>query len=183
MKSLPPEVLEKIYFHCILPSSTYRIAVCSSCSPSLFEELEKVHRRAARIIHKIPKAHSFVDVLKAVNWKPVLYAYKKRVVCLTHQGYYEKYPGVINNIIDKHSAYMKPRENMKLVVPRSKTNFRKFSFRYRSSIIWNALLEALKQYDKYDTFKRHQHKYSKDFDNISFHTISAVTFKDKDNFY
>ena len=55
MKPLPADIPETIYFRGILPSAMYGIGIWGSCSPSLLQELEKVHRRAACIIHKIPK--------------------------------------------------------------------------------------------------------------------------------
>ena len=55
MKSLSPQVLEAIYFKRILPSVTYDISVWGNCSPSIFQDLEDTHVRAARIIHKIPE--------------------------------------------------------------------------------------------------------------------------------
>ena len=97
MKSLPSKVLESVYFRGILPSSTYEIAVWGSCSPALMEEFERVHRRAAQIIHKIPRACPDSEILKTAKWKSVAYMYKRRVTCLMHEAYYERCPDVINN--------------------------------------------------------------------------------------
>ena len=86
MKSLPSKVLESLYFCGILPSSTYGIAVWGSCSPELMGELERVHRRAAQIIHKIPRSCPYSEILKIAKWKSVAYMYKMRVACLTHEA-------------------------------------------------------------------------------------------------
>ena len=64
MKSLPSKVLEFIYFCGILPSSTYGIAVWGSCSRALMKEPERVHRRVAQIIHKIPRTCPDSEILK-----------------------------------------------------------------------------------------------------------------------
>ena len=101
MKSLPADILETIYFHGILPSVTYGIGIWGSCSTSLLKELEKVHRRAARITHKIPKQAPRGLLLDEAKWKPISYHYKKRIACLTHQAYYKKHPDVINGLVVK----------------------------------------------------------------------------------
>eukprot|EP00794_Sanderia_malayensis_P016460 gene16460-18092_t len=69
MKSLPAEVLETIYFRGILPSTRYGIGVWGSCSPQLLEDLERAHRRAGCIIHKIPKRVPQDQILKQAKWK------------------------------------------------------------------------------------------------------------------
>ena len=38
----------------ILPNITYCISVWGSCSMALFEDIEKLHTKAARQIHDIP---------------------------------------------------------------------------------------------------------------------------------
>ena len=67
MKSLPTEVLETIYLKGILPGSTYGISVWGNCSSTKMEHIEKVHRRAARIIHKIPRGIDNEDMLQKAN--------------------------------------------------------------------------------------------------------------------
>ena len=183
MKSLPSKVLESIYFRGILPSSTYGIAVWGSCSPALMEVLERVHRRAAQIIHKIPTACPDSEILKTAKWKSVAYMYKRRVTCLTHEAYYERCPDVINKLIEKHTINRDLRDNMKIELSRCKTNFGRASFRHRPSIIWNALPEDVKKYDNYMTFKKHLKRYSRVLDNISFNKTATVTHKDTDVFY
>ena len=79
MKSLLSKVFETIYFCGILPSSTYGIAVWRLYSPAL---IHRVHRRAAQIIHKIPRICPDSEVLKSAKWKSVAYMYKRRVACL-----------------------------------------------------------------------------------------------------
>ena len=69
MKSLPTEVIETIHFKGILPGLTYGMAVWGNCSNTKMEHLERVHRRAAYIIHKISKGIDNTEVLQRANWK------------------------------------------------------------------------------------------------------------------
>ena len=73
MKSLSPQVLEAIYFKGILPSVIYGKSVWGNCSPSIFQDLEATHVRAARIIHKIPETIPDYWVLDNANWKNIFY--------------------------------------------------------------------------------------------------------------
>ena len=154
-----------------------------SCSPSLLEELEKVHRRAARIIHKIPKQIPRDLILDEAKWKPISYHYEKRIACLTHQAYYRKHPDVINGLVVKHSLNRILRDNLRIEVPHSKTNMGRCSFRHRAAIIWNSLHEVFKPHENYEAFKKKLSKYSKALDNIGFNESSIVTFKDTNTFY
>ena len=68
-KALPSSVLEEIYFKGIVPSITYCIAIWGSCSPSTFNELEHLHLKAGKLIHKLPSETPDSDVLDLVKWK------------------------------------------------------------------------------------------------------------------
>ena len=48
---LPITARADFYFKVFLPSVTYGLVVWGSCGKSLFDELEKIHVRAARIIY------------------------------------------------------------------------------------------------------------------------------------
>ena len=181
MRSLPADILETIYFCVILPSATYGMGIWGSCSLSLLEELEKVHRRAARIIHKIPKQVPRCLILDEAKWKPVSYHSKKRIACLTHQAYYRKHPDVINGLVVKHLLNRILTDNLE--VRQSKTNVGRCSFRHRAAIIWNSLPEVVKVHGNYEVFKKKLSKCSKVLDNICFNESSIVTFKDTNTFY
>ena len=76
----PTKQLESIYYKMILSNITYCLSVCGSCSLTLFEETEKLHIKAARIIHNIP-FNQCVDyqVLDLVNRRNLAFMYKQRL--------------------------------------------------------------------------------------------------------
>ena len=71
MSYLPVNVQEEIYFKNIITAVTYGLSVWGTCSPSLMSDIEKIHQRAARIIHKIPKSIPDNEVLHTVNWDEI----------------------------------------------------------------------------------------------------------------
>ena len=50
---LPIEARLDFYFKVILPSMTYGLLIWGSCGKTLFSSLERLHVRAARIIHRL----------------------------------------------------------------------------------------------------------------------------------
>ena len=55
IRHLPSKLLEDIYFKTIIPHVTFSISVWGSCSPTTFAEIDRLHLRAAKIIHSLPK--------------------------------------------------------------------------------------------------------------------------------
>ena len=55
MKYLSKHVLEEIYYKSIVSNVTYGILVWGTCSPSLLNDLEHYHVRAAKMIYNITK--------------------------------------------------------------------------------------------------------------------------------
>ena len=55
IRNLPFKLLENIYFKTIIPHVTFSISVSGSCSPTTFAEIDRLHLRAAIIIHRLPK--------------------------------------------------------------------------------------------------------------------------------
>ena len=47
--------LETIYYKTVIPSVLYGMAVWGSCSDYLMKDLELIHLRATRLIHKLPR--------------------------------------------------------------------------------------------------------------------------------
>ena len=76
---LPKEVLINFYFKVILlilPSVTYGLVLWGSCSNvDLFDSLERLHCRAARIIFNLSKDMRSSDVLEHANWHPLSSCY------------------------------------------------------------------------------------------------------------
>ena len=128
IKSLPSKVLETIYLTGILPGSPYGLSVWGKCSSTQMEHLEKVHRRVARIIHKIPRGADNTDVVQKANWKSIQYMYKRNVICLTHKAYYGNCLDEISNIIEKKWKYMEYERHPKTQLTTTKDRRRKKDF-------------------------------------------------------
>ena len=68
-------------------------------SGSKFKELELIHMRAARLIHKLPKGMRDEDILASVGWMPLEYFYKFRILIITHNAFYNLSLEEINSLV------------------------------------------------------------------------------------
>ena len=72
---LPKATLETIYYKTVIPSVLYGMAVWGSCSDYLMKDLELIHLRAARLIHKLPRDMEDETVLINASWMLLKYYY------------------------------------------------------------------------------------------------------------
>ena len=53
MEYLPKKVLDELYYKTVIPAVAYCIVVWGNCSTSLFQNMEEIHARSARLIHDL----------------------------------------------------------------------------------------------------------------------------------
>ena len=87
MPRLPPKVLEEIYFKTVVSGVSYCIPVWGGCTAPLFDRLEEIHTKAARLIHDLPRdrdnlGETYVLACKMLTsgCRPWLFAYMKGTV-------------------------------------------------------------------------------------------------------
>ena len=178
LKGLAPSVLENIYFKGLLPSAIYGLVVWGLCSNNVLSSLERVHRRAAKLIHNIPTSIPENQILDKAKWKDIKYLYKRRVACLTHKAYYGETPEEIKFLIKKSETKRSLRDNLKIELPRSRTELGKRSFKHHAAIILNSLPTEMKRSSSMYSFKNRIKENSLALDRIDFG--STVTLSNKD---
>ena len=63
-------MLEAVYFSSIVPSATYCVTIWGTCSLTLLQDLERIHTRAAKIIHNLPDRVTDTEILEKTHWQP-----------------------------------------------------------------------------------------------------------------
>ena len=96
MGILPKQSLEEIYFKSIIPSVTYSISVRGNCSPSLMNSLNSIHPRAFRVINNLQPSLTDDTCL------PFSYFYKKSVLVLMHNVYFETSSQSVDELFSKN---------------------------------------------------------------------------------
>ena len=113
--------LEKFYFNIIfylkviLPSITYEVLVWGNCNKTLFEELNKMYVRAAKIIYKYDWQIPSSDAINKKIWNPLSWNYKYKLNTFAHQVIFSE--GNTNKLKQRNSTYLLRKSN-KLEIPR-----------------------------------------------------------------
>ena len=128
------------------------MAVWGSCSDYLMKDLELIHRRAASLIHKLPREMADETVLINASW-PLKYFYCSRILNVTHRTFYNLELGVMTSLVVKNAYSYILRKSLN-VVPRPRTKQGHRSFKHRAAIAWNSLPDTIKQLENPHSFKR-----------------------------
>ena len=179
---LPKAILETIYYKTVIPSVLYAIVVWGSCSDYLMKDLELIHLRAARLIHKLPRDMDDETVLINANWMPLKYFYCSRILNITHRAFYDIELDDINRLVAKNASFSYSlRKSLNISVSRPRTEQGRRSFKHRAAIAWNSLPDNIKQIENPFCFKRKIKSIKTFVRDISFQKECSVNYnKDPD---
>ncbi|XP_068683287.1 uncharacterized protein [Montipora foliosa] len=178
---LSTSILETFCYKIVIPSVLYGIVIWGS-GPKL-KDLEMIHIRAARLIHKLPNSFKDSDILSKVGWMPLEYFCKFRILTITYIAYYNLGLREINSLVTKNSNSYNLRKSLNVVLNRPKTELGRRSFVHRSAIAWNALPDNLKDSPNSSTFKHNLKQSKQTIMNINFGKGGNVIHNMKPDFY
>ena len=184
MKGLPTSVLEEVYYKGIVPSVTYCIAVWGTCSISIFNDLEQLHIKAAKLIYKIPSVTPDLDVLRIENWKPLNYTYKRRLATLMYQVKAKTLPEPLTDLfeLNKNDNRYSLRNKNDYSRIRYNNEYGRNSVRYRGPIVWNNIPQNLKDAETQQSFKAKLKRAGKKLEQIQFEKEACTIQLRKDDF-
>ena len=61
-------------------------------SPVHTEDLERIHVRAARVIHRLPRGIPDDEILRLAKWDGLDYIYKREVLSIMYKVFQQKAP-------------------------------------------------------------------------------------------
>ena len=178
---LPKFILEALYFKTIIPSVLYGVVVWGSASK--FKELELIHIRAARLIHKLPNDMKDEDILVRAGWMPLEYFYKFRILTITHSAFYNLGLDEINSMIVKCTNSYNFRKSLNIMVNKPNTELGRTSFIHRAAIAWNYLSDRIRHFSNPVAFKKRLKQSKKDVLNINFGKSCTVIYNKDSDFY
>ena len=109
---LSRNALLDLYFKIILRSVLYGQVVWGGCSNTdLPQSLELLHRRAARIIYKLPHDTPTDKVDRQSNWNTLTFCYKLRLIKLFHNVFIGEAPAALSYLTNKPRTVIVPRFN------------------------------------------------------------------------
>ena len=129
-----------LYFQVILPSVLFDPVVWGGCvNMEQLNSLEKLHRRAARIIYNLPRDMPSAEVYQYTKWSLLNYLYKLRIIKLFYRVVNGEAPAALSHLAKKARISYSLRRNNNIVVPRFNSYFVKNSIGHRGAILWNAV--------------------------------------------
>ena len=179
---LPKATLETIYYKTVIPSVLYGMAVWGSWSDHLMKDLELIHLRAVRLIHKLSRDMEDETVLINASWMPLKYLYCSRILNITHRAFYDLELGDINSLVVKNASSYSLRKSLNVVVSRPRTEQGRRSFKHRAAIAWNSLPDTIKQLENPHSFKRKLKSIKTYVRDISFQKECSVTYNKSTEF-
>ena len=134
---LPRSVRQDLYSKVILPSVIYGLTLWGSCCNSdIFQSLERLHCRAARLIYNLPKDMASAEVLERAQWSNLFTHYKFAIFICVYKAYNDRLPNILrDNIMKKRVSSYSTRARDSLLVPRFSSRYIKDSVAYRGSIL------------------------------------------------
>ena len=150
---LPTTIRADFYIKIILPSVSYALILWGSCGKTLFDELERIHVRAAKIIYGLDWYTPSDKVLAHANWFSLYDLYKLRLLLLAHKCSYGTAPVSIQKFFKKYVCKYNLRRKLTFEVPLSKTELRRKSTCSKSISFWNSLDTQTRELSSTNCFK------------------------------
>jgi hypothetical protein len=150
---LPLQARLDFYFKVILPSITYGILIWGSVGKTIFDNLERIHISAARLIYQYAWDKPSKEVQTQTNWRLLKLFYNLIILKLVFNYYHNLSPITFQHIFTKREQVYNFRKTNCLKIPKFKTDLMKKSVGYQGAILWNSLENSDRSLDSYIALK------------------------------
>ena len=146
--------------HCVYNALTqsqfdYCNIVWGNCGKNLFDRLQKLQNRAARVLTFSRYDADANRLFRQLNWKDLSTQFQIQKALMVYKSLNDLVPGYLSSKFVKRyeTCYSLRASVNKLIVPFPRTNFMKNSFSYRGAILWNSLLCDMREAKSLSQFK------------------------------
>ena len=150
---LPLQARLDFYFKVILQTITYGILIWGSVEKTIFDNLERIHIRAARIIYHYTWDKPSKEVQSQTNWRPLKLFYNLKLLKLVFNHYHNLSPIMLQNLFEKREQVYNFRTTNCLNLPKCRTDYMQKSVVYQGGILWNSLENSARTLDSYVALK------------------------------
>ncbi len=146
---VPKTTLIKVYNALVLPYFDYCSLVWSNCSDQLISKLQKMQNRAARVITGRSYETPSSEVLRELDWKPLIDHWEKNSLVFMYKAKRNELPENLMDLFEiKNNINYNLRSNgNEFTLQKPKTNFMKKSISYNGAKTWNNLPRCVKTSD------------------------------------
>eukprot|EP00112_Aurelia_sp_Birch-Aquarium-sp1_P000026 Seg1000.5 transcript_id=Seg1000.5/GoldUCD/mRNA.D3Y31 product="putative RNA-directed DNA polymerase from transposon BS" pseudo=true protein_id=Seg1000.5/GoldUCD/D3Y31 len=180
MSYLPIHVQEEIYFKTIIAAISYGMIVWWTCSSAHTADLERIHVRAARIIHRLPRDIPDEEILRLAKWDRLDYIYKRMILSIMHKVYQQTAPEALERHFSRKLT--RSRDNLSFELPRCSREIGRTSVRWRGPLLWNTLPINLRSIKGKDTFKNQLKSMKEHLNAVSFNKEACLIQKKQRDF-
>ena len=154
-----PDTMQKLFYQTyILPLIDYGSVVWGTTANANIERLNKLQKRAARIILKADFMTPSADMFNRLDWMPVNNRIKYNKAVFTYKALNDQTPSYITDLLkptaETCSRRLRSSETNCLTVPRSRTALCDGSFSCSAPKLWNSLPDLVKMAPSLNVFKR-----------------------------
>ena len=119
----------------------------------IFDNLERIHIRAARIIYHYAWHKSSEKVQQQTNWKPLKLFYNLKLLKLAFKYHQDLLPTELQYLFSKRVQVYNFRKTNCLNLSKCRTEFMKKSIAYQGAIFWNSLENSARSLNSYAAIK------------------------------
>lgn len=157
---LPTHIRQLFYNAYILPYIDYCSSVWGNLSKNNSDRIDKLQKRAARIILDCDMSVPSEFMFSSLKWLSFINRVKYQKCILMYKIISNQTPDYLKLPNEATNHYnLRSQSNQNLFVPRPKTNFYKNSFHFSAVNAWNELPSHLKLCKNVDLFKNKCYEY------------------------
>lgn len=154
-----PSNIQKIYYQgYILPLIDYGSVIWGSTFNNNIERLNKLQKRAARIILNAEFTTPSAEMYKELGWLSVAFRLKYNKAVLTYKALNKLTPSYISDLLKPMSQTdrrtLRSSDDGSLFVPRTRTTLYDGSFSCSAPKLWNSLPGCVKEAPSLSAFKK-----------------------------
>ena len=148
------------------------------CSVAKLYEIENLHIKVGRFIHRVPQNILESEVLSYIKWQDLGYLYKHRLAIEV----FKVKQGLNHRLMPFFTFTESKRRGVLLEVKRKKTELGRNSFSYRGIVVWNSLDRRTRNLEKLNALKVALNRNKTSLNKITFNKGTTVNFNKDINF-
>ena len=153
---VPPSILLYIYNALIQSHFDYCNLVWGNCDKTLFDRLQKLQYRAARVLTFSSYDADANRLIRQLDWRDLSTQFQIQKALMVYKSLNGLVPEYLSSkFVKRNETRYSLRDSVnKLFVPFPRTNFMKNSFSYSGAVLWNSIPCNVREAKSLTQFKR-----------------------------